>query len=126
MLNPLRYVERLLSWQQHFSPVYPMVIKRRLAKKKMEDSVMSVTWICDKYMYIVSINDNCQYFVVQRRQIDSPTNYCPSYRGYYPSVDFCHSHLLFDEIEDVGNLRMKYIKIINGFKIISIKEQCFI
>lgn len=126
MLNPLRYVERLLKWQQQFSPVYPMVIARELNKEDTSFSWLQITWMCDKFIYIVLIFEGKRKFQVSRFPIDTPTNYTPSYRGYYPSVDFSSSHLLFDEIEYIGEGRTKYIKIIKGFRIQSIKEQCFI
>lgn len=124
MLNPLHYVERLLKWQQRFSPVYPMVIARKLNKKT--PSWLQITWMCDKYMYCVVINQGEKEFQIRRFPIDTPSNYMPSYRGYYPSIDFCASHLLFDEIEYIGTYYTKSIKMKKGFRIQSIKQQCFI
>lgn len=125
MLNPLRYVERLLKWQQRFYPVYPMYIVRKLNENK-RDSWVQIRWMCDKYMYIVWIFQGDEYFEIRKNKIDTPSNYCPSYRGYYPTIDFCHSHLLFDEIEYLKEGRKKYVKKIKGFRIQSIKQQCFI
>lgn len=125
MVNPLRYVERLLKWQQRYSPVYPMTILRKLSEKKSE-SWVQIRWMCDKYMYIVWIFQGDKYFEVRKCEIDTPSNYCPSYRGYYPTIDFHHSHLLFDEIEYLKKGRIKYVEKIKGFRIQSIREQCFI
>lgn len=125
MVNPLRYVERLLKWQQRFSPVYPMSIVRKLFENK-DDSYLQILWMCNKYWYSVLIFQGNKYFKIRKIEIDTPSNYCPSYKGYYETIDFCHSHLLFDEIEFLGKDRVKYIEKIKGFRIQSIKEQCFI
>lgn len=125
MVNPLHYVERLLRWQQRFSPVYPMTIIRELREKK-SDSWVQIRWMCNKYMYNVWIFQGDKYFGIWKKEIDTPSNYCPSYRGYYPTINFCHSHLMFDEIEYCGKSRKKYVEKIKGFRIQSIKKQCFI
>lgn len=127
MLNPFRYAERLMEYQHRYSPVVPMTITRRIHKKyERARSWVAIYWMCGHYFYKIIAFEDDTYFKVMKFKMITTSDYLPSIRGYYESVSFHHSAIMFDEIEFTGEDREKIIQIERKIRIQSIKEQCFL
>lgn len=127
MLNPFHYVERLLEFQHRYSPVVPMVITRRIhAKNEAPKSWVAIYWMCGHYLYKMITFEGDTYFAIRRFKIITPSDFLPSRKGYYETIHFPHTWLMFDELEFIGNYREKLIPLKRKIKIQTIKEQCFI
>lgn len=126
MLNPFRYVERLMEFQHRYSPVIPMTVTRRVhTKDEAAKSWVAIYWMCGHYFYKMVAFEDDYYFTVMKFKIITTSDYLPSRRGYYETVSFHHSCIILDEIEFTGNDREKLIAVDKKIRIQTIKEQCF-
>ena len=126
MLNPFQYVERLMEFQHRYSPVIPLTITRRIhTKYSSAKSWVAIYWMCGHYFYKMLAFEHDTYFKIMKFEMITPSDYLPSIRGYYETVSFHHSCIMFDEIEFTGNDREKLIPLEKKIRIQTIKEQCF-
>lgn len=127
MQNPFRYIERLMAFQHRYSPVVPLTITRKIhTKYEAAKSWVAVYWMCGHYFYRMIVFEGATYFSVEKFEMITPSDYLPSMRGYYETVSFHLSCIMFDEIEFTGNDREKLIPLERKIKVQTIKEQCFI
>lgn len=126
MLNPFQYVERLMKFQHRYSPVVPLTITRRIYSKNFAArSWVAIYWMCGHYFYKMVVFEDSSYFKILKIEMITPSDYLPSIRGYYETVNFHLSCIMFDEIEFTGNGREKLIPLEKKIRIQTIKEQCF-
>ena len=126
MLNPFQYVERLMEFQHRFSPVIPLLITRKVyGEHEFKHSWIIAIWFCGNHYYKMKYIEGDAVFIIKKFEIITPSDYLPSIRGYYETVSFHHTCIMFDEIEFTGNNREKLIPLEKKIRIQTIKEQCF-
>ena len=104
-----------------------MTITRRIYQKNAAaKNWVAIYWMCGHYFYKMITYESDNYFKVMKFEIITPSDYMPSIRGYYETVSFHHSCIMFEEIEFTGNEREKLIPLEKKITIQTIKEQCFI